>query len=161
MTDKLISEPDSITVVGPNILVSKITVLEAEHVVLSDVRADVLETVNLKLPKNTSDIIFSSEQIMLKGHVEKFTEGMHKIPFSVINIPNNITLKYFPKVVSISYYVSLRNFDSISANDFKVVCDFNKTNESQSFLIPELIKFPEAVKNVRIGQQRIEFITTK
>jgi len=161
MSGNLISEPDSVIVVGPNILVSKITALETEAVTLNDIRADVLETVKLKLPKNSSDLKFSSEQIVLKGQVEKFTEGTLKIPVSVINTPKNTKLKYFPKVVSVSYYVSLSSFNTIAPKDFKVVCDFNKTNESQSFLIPELVKYPETVKNARIGQQRIEFIITK
>jgi len=161
MTGSLISEPDSVIVVGPDILVSKIIALETEAVTLNDIRADVLETVKLKLPKNSSDLKFSFEQIVLKGQVEKFTEGTLKIPVSVINTPKNTKLKYFPKVVSVSYYVSLSSFNTIGPKDFKIVCDFNKTNESQSFLIPELVKYPETVKNARIGQQRIEFIITK
>ena len=161
MSGNLISEPDSVIVVGPDILVSKITALETEAVTLKEIRANVSEIVKLKLPKSTSDLKFSTEQIVLKGQVEKFTEGTLKIPISVINIPKNTKLKYFPKVVSVSYYVSLSNFNTITPNDFKVVCDFNKTNESQSFLIPELVKYPETVKNARIEQQRIEFIITK
>lgn len=161
MNGNVISEPDSITVVGPNILVSQISALETEAVVLSDIRADVLEPVKLKLPKNAPDLKFSTKQVVLKAEVEKFTEGTLKIPVSVINTPKNTKVKYFPKAVSVSYYVSLSNFNIVKPKDFKVVCDFNKTNENQSFLIPNLVKFPETVKNAKIRQQRIEFITTK
>lgn len=161
MSSSLISEPDSITVVGPDILVSEITALETEVVTLIDVRADLSETIQVKLPKSISNLKFSSKQIVLKGQVEKYTEGTLKIPVSIINTPKNTKLKYFPKVVSVSYYVSLSSFNTIVPKDFKVVCDFNKTNESQSFLIPELVQYPETVKNARVGQQRIEFIITK
>ena len=161
MSSSLISEPDSITVVGPDILVSEITALETEVLTLKDVRADLSETIQLKLPKSISNLKFSSKQIVLKGQVEKYTEGTLKIPVSIINTPKNTKLKYFPKVVSVSYYVSLSSFNTIVPKDFKVVCDFNKTNESQSFLIPELVQYPETVKNARVGQQRIEFIITK
>ncbi|MDG1729088.1 MAG: YbbR-like domain-containing protein [Algibacter sp.] len=161
MSNDVFSEPDSIIVVGPNILVSQITALEAEPIILNDIRANISETVKLKLPKNASDLKFSSKQIILKGQVEKFTEGTLKVPVFIINAPKNTKLKYFPKVVSVSYYVSLTNFNTISVKDFKVVCDFNKINESQSFFVPELIKSPEAVKNAKIKQQRIEFILTK
>jgi hypothetical protein len=57
--------------------------------------------------------------------------------------------------------VSLSDFNSISAKNFKVVCDFAKTNQGQSFLTPELVEQPESVKNTRLGLQRIEFIITK
>ncbi|WP_298498474.1 YbbR-like domain-containing protein [uncultured Algibacter sp.] len=161
MTGSVTSEPDSVTVIGPNILVSKINKLELEEVILNDIKTDINKTVKLKLPKNTSDLKFSTKQVVLKAQIEKFTEGTLKVPITIINAPKNATIKYFPKMVNVSYYVSLSNFNTVTAKDFKVVCDFNKTNESQSFLIPELVKIPELIKNVKIGQKRIEFIITK
>ncbi|WP_298551956.1 CdaR family protein [uncultured Algibacter sp.] len=160
-TSAIISEPDSVTVVGPNILVSEIESLELEDVTFKDIKSDILEKVNIKLPQNVSDLKFSTNQVVLKAKVEKFTEGTLKIPVSIINAPKNTNLKYFPRMVSVSYYVSLSNFNAIKANDFKVVCDFNKTNENQSFLIPELVKTPGLVQHSKISQQRIEFIITK
>ena len=161
MAGKLHTDPDSITVVGPNILVSEIEALETVALDIQDVREHVSETIALQLPKNTSDLKFSSKQVVVKGAVEKYTEGMLKIPVSVINTPKNTTIKYFPKSVSVSYYVSLSNFKTIATKDFEVVCDFEKMNENQSFLVPELAVFPETVKHLKIGQQRIEFIITK
>ncbi|MGB5418120.1 YbbR-like domain-containing protein [Algibacter sp.] len=161
ITGVVISEPDSVIVVGPKVLVSKIDNIALEDVVLKDVRADIIETINLKLPKNVTDLKFSNKQVVLKAQVEKFTEGILKIPISLINAPKNTEIKYFPKEVSVSYYVSLSNFNTITAKDFKVVCDFNKTNEDQSFLIPELVKSPDLVQHVKISQKRIEFIITK
>jgi len=161
ITGKLRADPDSITVVGPNIVVSKIEALKTEALDLKDIREDIIKTVQLQLPKNTSDLKFSSEQIMVKGTVEKYTEGTLKIPVSVTNVPKNTIIKYFPKSVNVSYYVSLSNFKNISAKDFEVVCDFNKTNEDKTFLVPELVAYPKAAKHLRIGEQRIEFIITK
>lgn len=154
-------EPDSIVIVGPNILVSEFEYIETETLTIADVRADLNEKIKLKLPNNNTDLKFSIDYVLLKATVEKFTEGTLKIPVMVINAPKNSGIKYFPKTVSVSYYVSLSNFNAITSKDFKVVCDFSKTNENQSFLIPELVKQPKAVKNVKIGQKRIEFIITK
>lgn len=161
MSSHVTSQPDSITVVGPDVLVSKITKLEAEPIILKEVREDISKIVKLKLPKNDSDLKFSNKQITIKGHVEKFTEGTLKVPVSIINVPKKTKVKYFPKVISVSYYVSLSNFNTITEKDFKVVCDFSKTNEDQSFLIPEITKSPASVKNIKVGQQRVEFIITK
>lgn len=158
---RLISEPDSITIVGPNLLVSKINFLETEATVLKDVRTNIAETVSIKLPKNTSDLKFSQNQIKLNAKVEKFTEGTLNIPVTVIGVPKNVKLKYFPKTVNVSYYVSLSEFNQIKTNSFKVVCDYRKTNVNQSFLVPELKKYPDFVKHVKLRQQRIEFIVTK
>jgi hypothetical protein len=54
--------------------------------------------------------------------------------------------------------VSLSNFNAISAKDFEVICDYSKAINNQSLLVPELKRFPKSVKNVKINQQRIEFI---
>ncbi|MDO7172833.1 YbbR-like domain-containing protein [Mariniflexile sp. AS56] len=151
-------EPDSIVVVGPKKLVSKVDFVETETFTLEEVRKNISEIVKLKLPEKNKDLTFSNDNIILKGTVEKFTEGTLKIPVTIINVPENINLKYFPKEVNVSYYVSLSNFNSVSAKDFKVVCDYSHAVNNQSLLVPELDTFPKSTKNVKIKQQRIEFI---
>jgi hypothetical protein len=125
---------------------------------LSNIRTNISETVKLKLPKKNKDLTFSNTEVVLKAVVEKFTEGTLKIPVSIINVPETITLKYFPKEVNVSYYVSLDDYKTISPTDFKVVCDYGKVIGNQSVLVPELVKFPKNVKNATISQKRIEFI---
>ncbi|OEJ99409.1 hypothetical protein A8C32_06005 [Flavivirga aquatica] len=161
ISKQIVSDPDSITIIGSNILVSKIDYLETEEVVFNDVRSNLLESVKLKLPKTQSGLKFSNNNIVLKAKVEKFTEGVFKIPVNVINVPKAIKLKYFPKEVSVSYYVSLSDFNTITKKDFKVICDYAKSSKDQAFLVPKLVKTPEVVRNAKISQQRIEFITTK
>lgn len=158
---KIISIPDSVVIVGPNVLVSDFMFLETDTLKLKEVRADIEQTIKLKLPKNKLDLKFSIESVVLKTKVEKFTEGNFKIPVELINIPKGLKVKYFPKEVTVSYYVSLSNFKTVKRKDFRVICDFQKVNENQKVLIPELVKLPEVVKNTKIDYQRIDFITTK
>ena len=161
VSDDYILEPDSIQIIGPNIIVSQINYVDTDSVSLINIRTDLSESIKLKLPKNQKDLKFSNTSINLKAKVEKYTEGTLKIPVSVINVPKDINLKYFPKEVNVSYYVSLSNFSSIKIKDFKVVCDYDKAANNQSILIPELVRFPKLVKNTKISQQRIEFIITE
>ncbi len=161
VSDELVSDPDSITVIGPDVLVSKIDLLETEETIFNDVKSNLEETTKLKLLENTSDLKFSDNSVVIKANVEKFTEGTLKIPVNVINIPKGVTLKYFPKEVNVSYYISLSRFNSVTNKDFKVVCDYTKTIGNQSLLVPELVKFPKTAKNIKMNQQRIEFIITK
>ncbi|ULC60644.1 YbbR-like domain-containing protein [Flaviramulus sp. BrNp1-15] len=158
---ELVSNPDSIVIVGPNVIVSEIDFLETEDVVFDDVKSDLSEITKLKLPQNTSDLKFSNNEVLVEAKVEKFTEGTLKIPVTIINQPKQMELKYFPKTVNVSYYVSLNDYNSITNKNFKVICDYSKITENQSFLIPEFAKVPENVKNPKISQQRIEFILTK
>ncbi|KAB1067278.1 YbbR-like domain-containing protein [Tamlana haliotis] len=158
---ELTLEPDSVVVVGADILVNKINFLETEAKKMNNVRSNLNERLSLKLPKNVSDLDFSVKEVVLKGTVEKFTEGTLKIPVRVINAPKDMAINYFPKEVNVSYYVSLSDFERISEKDFEVICDFKKLNTDQSFLIPELKKVPKIAKHSKINQQRIEFIIKK
>lgn len=150
--------PDSVEVIGPNVLASQIQSIKTEQVVLKQVKSDIKKTIALDLPKNTKDLKFSNNTVTLEANVEKFTEGTLKVPVTIKNKPNDKTLKYFPKSVNVTYYTSLNNFNSISAKDFKIECDFSKITNNQSFLLPELKKYPTTVKRVKINQQQIEFI---
>ncbi|NMH89437.1 YbbR-like domain-containing protein [Flavivirga sp. Y03] len=161
VSDKLVSDPDSIVVIGPDLLVSKMDFLETEETVFNDVKSNLEETAKLKLPENTSDLKFSENSVVIKAHVEKFTEGTLKIPVNIVNVPKGMKLKYFPREINVSYYISLSNFNSVTNKDFKVVCDYTKAMGNQSLLVPELVKYPKTVKNIKINQQRIEFIITK
>ncbi len=150
--------PDSIEVIGPHVLASQISNIETELVEMEDVKSDINKVIKLSLPENNNDLKFSNKTINLTANVEKFTEGTLKVPVSIKNGPKNKTLKYFPKTVNVVYYTSLKNFKTIGANDFKIECDFSKITSNQSFLLPELTKFPETVKHAKISQQNIEFI---
>lgn len=154
-------KPDSVQIIGPKVMVSKINNIETDSIYLSNIRANLSETIKLKLPENNKELMFSTKNIVLKASVEKFTEGTLKIPVNVINVPANMNLKFFPKEVNVSYSVSLSNFNTINNTDFKVVCDYNKISNSQSVLIPELVRIPQLVKNAKINQKHIEFIITE
>ncbi len=154
-------EPDSIQIVGPNDMLVNIKSIETEKITLENIKSDILKVVKLKIPKNNKDLIFSNEEVNLSLKVEKFTEGSLKVPIILINIPDSLSIKYFPKTINVIYYTSLNNFNEISAKDFKVICDFSKVNNSQTFLLPELNKITNKVKTAKINQQHIEFIITE
>ncbi|MFS4481521.1 CdaR family protein [Hyunsoonleella sp. 2307UL5-6] len=153
--------PDSVTIIGPEELVNAINVVNTEKIILTEIKSNISIKAKLNLPKNTADLKFSDNDVQFTANVEKFTEGVVTIPIQVINLPQDVSIKYFPKEVKVSYYTSLKNFNSISAKDFKVKCDFNKVDTKQSVLIPELVKLPSNVKHIKLNQKRIEFIILK
>lgn len=151
-------EPDSIVVVGPEIIASKVKSVQTEKLILDEVRSNISSSVKLKLPKNNKNLKFSASEIQVSATVEKYTEGTLKIPVSVINVPKDMTLNYFPKEVNVAYYTSLKDFNVIKAEDFVVECDFSTVENQQAYLTPKLTKIPKLVKSAKVNQQRIEFI---
>lgn len=151
-------EPDSIVVVGPDIIASKVISIPTETLKLKDVKSNISHTVKLKLPKNDKDLKFSLGEVEVSATVEKYTEGTFKIPVSVINVPKNMTINFFPKEVIVAYYTSLEHFKEVTAEDFVVECDFNTIKKQQPNLIPKLTKISKLVKSAKVNQQRIEYI---
>ena len=94
----------------------------------------------------------------MTGIVKKFTEGSFLVPVSVTNLPENVNIKYFPKEIEVIFYTSLDYFKTISANNFRVECDFSQLTDDNSKLIPKIIKQPDSVRNLRLGTKSIEFI---
>lgn len=153
--------PDSVTVIGPHNIVKQINHIDAEKVTLKQVKEDISQTTKLVLPNASKDLKFSVKEVEFTANVEKFTEGVLTVPVKIINLPQGVSIKYFPKEVKVSYYTSLDNFSKIKPSHFKVSCDFNNVSENQSILIPKLVKIPEKVKHVKLNQQQIEFIIIK
>jgi len=150
-------EPDSVKVIGPKILTDSISEIVTKKIIMEDVNANLLISVELKLPHN-SDLNFSQNQVQISAEVERFTEGSINVPINIINVPDDIKLKFYPKEVSVIYYTSLSNFKTISSSSFIVECDYNDLNDVETHLIPKIVQQPETVSNVRLNEKRIEFI---
>ncbi|PNQ72677.1 hypothetical protein C1T31_11075 [Hanstruepera neustonica] len=154
-------QPDSIRIIGPEMLISEISSIQTDTILLKDIKKDIQVKISLKLPESKEELKFSNTHTNVTAQVGKFTEGNLKIPVQVMNVPDSLNIKYFPKFVNVSYYTSLQNFNNISRDDFKVECNFADLSESQPFLRPIVVKSPKTVKNVRVGQQQIDYIITE
>ena len=159
LLDSIHIVPDSIKIIGPEVLVSNIFAIETDSIEIKDIKSEINKEVKLKLPNNEDgNLNFSQSKVTISGKVEKFTEGHLKVPVSVINIPKNVSIKYFPKKLYVTYYTSLSNYNKIHASDFVIVCDYNKLEDGSDFLIPELAQKPEKVKHIKLSHEHIEFI---
>jgi hypothetical protein len=151
-------KPDSVNVIGSVAEVSKIRQAETISLNLNEVSDSINKIVLLKKPTNKK-LKFSHKSINVTANIEKFTEGILEIPITIVNKPLDITINYFPKAITVSYYVSLNNYKNIKPTDFKIECDFSDLDISnKTFLNPKLVKIPQSIKNVKMKQNRVEFI---
>ncbi|MDW5289408.1 YbbR-like domain-containing protein [Formosa sp. PL04] len=153
--------PDTVHIIGPEKIVNAIKFVNTVPLELKDVHLDIDQFLGLELPKENKHVRFSHKSVRLKAKVEKFTEGTFNIPVTIKNVPKNLSLKYYPKSVSVSFYTNLSGFKDVLAKDFKVECDYEKHLENQSYLVPELVQQSGMVKSAKIIQQKIEFIISE
>ncbi|UZH55303.1 YbbR-like domain-containing protein [Salinimicrobium tongyeongense] len=152
--------PDSIRVSGPDNILDTLSSLVTKPLSLSRVKNDQEGTVYLDTTA-LPNVTFYQNRVRYSLDVEKFTEGKVQVPIEVINVPRGLNVVIFPKEVVLFFQVNLKDFNKVTASDFRVVVDFNNVRGEQDFLIPEVIKKPDFTSNLRLNEKRIQFIIKK
>ncbi|WP_051209949.1 hypothetical protein [Gelidibacter mesophilus] len=159
MSKKVMAKPDSIKIIGSEKWVSKIDYVATKKMELKNVNATIDKSIEIETDEVLKHVKLSNKSVQIKGHVEKFTEGTFNVPVTIINLPADTNINYFPKTIPVAYAVSLNNYKMIKSTDFRIECDFKDIgNTEKTFLIPKLTKIPEMVKSARLKQNKVEFI---
>ena len=150
--------PDSISVIGPELVLESINTITTKKLILDNLKSSINE--NLLLDIQYTNLKYSNKSVKLFIDVEKSTESILDIPVSIINVPKDIKLNYYPKMIKISFTVSLDNYQKYSSKDFKIICDFNQISLDGK-LTPEVINQPNLIKNIRLINNEIQYVFLK
>lgn len=146
---------DCVKVVGTIDRIKSINSIITNELKLANVNTDIKETLNLV---EIEEVEVFPKSITVEADVKRFTEGKVEVPLTIINKPENVIINYFPKTVTLSYYVDLESFNSITPSDFTVECDFNQISDNQTYFVPIVTKMPKFIKRINIKQKRVDFI---
>ena len=150
---------DSVLVVGPELILNLISFINTYDLALTDLKLSLTEPVKLNLLE-TNNLKYSDETVDVFIDVEKSTEAVLNIPVSIVNIPNDIKINYYPKNIKVSFSVSLENYQIYSSKDFEIICDFNQFHENGK-LTPTIIKKPNYIKNLRLMNENVQYVILK
>tara|TARA_B100000809_G_scaffold266880_1_gene332486 strand:- start:11705 stop:12655 length:951 start_codon:yes stop_codon:yes gene_type:complete len=152
--------PDSIAISGPTKHLDTLTEIKTELLELTNVNENIATTVNLNISNDTT-ISYSQESVNLLVSVKEFTQKSLLVPVIVNNLPSDLSIRLVPENVTIRFDVSMEDYNKITANDFMIMCDFDKTNYQKDFMIPHLIKQPESIINFEIQENKINYLIFK
>ena len=127
---------------------------------LTNVHDNIATIVNLNISDDTS-ISYSQERVELFVSVKEFTQKTLLVPVVVNNLPSNLSIKLVPENVTIRFDVSMEDYNKITANNFTLMCDFNKKNNQEDFMIPHLMKQPASIINLEIQENKINYLIFK
>ncbi|RXJ50755.1 YbbR-like domain-containing protein [Gelidibacter gilvus] len=162
MSSKLKVIPDSIRIIGSEKLISGIDYVTTKKTELKNINSNIEKSLDIEMEEAFKHIKMSNKSVTIKGHVEKFTEGTFNVAVTIINLPADTNINYFPKTIPVAYNVSLNNYKLVRPSDFRVECNYRDIdNTEKSFLIPKLVKVPDIVKSARLKQHKVEFILTQ
>ena len=158
MLTPLRSKPDSIALVGPKTSLDTIASVSTVDFSLTDIKKNINQTVALKLFPNLKT---SVETVQVYSKVDKFTEGKINVPIQILNLPQDRVVSIFPKEIPVVFYTNLTTYDSITAADFKVVCDFSLLNSKSNVLLANLESYPKTIKSAALEFNKLEYVMTK
>lgn len=154
--------PDSIVISGPVSQLNEIKNLSLSKLVLKDVKSDFNKEVFINISDNGNNLKTNTTTAIISGKVDKFTEGSLKVPFNIINLPENTNLTILTEDVEVVFVVALSNFAKVSEASFKVECDYKISNNNNlRYLIPKVVSQPNFIKNIKIIPTKIDFLIQK
>ncbi|MFC7358563.1 YbbR-like domain-containing protein [Jejudonia soesokkakensis] len=152
--------PDSVALFGSRELLETIDSIATAKIRLENLENSSKGTIGLQLP-NVDGLTVDPKEVAFKIKVEEFTQKQLLLPINRINFPPGQTIKLLPKTATVTFNVSLSDFNKITKEDFELVCDFSERNKEGNFIIPKLVKRPEQIRDVELDTKKVDFLIVK
>ena len=152
--------PDSIDISGPTHHLDTLNEIATQVFEINKVSDNISAQVDLNISSD-SGISYSQHSVALDITVKEFTQKTMLLPIGINNLPQDISIQLIPKDITIMFDVSMDEFNEISASDFIVICDFDKKNDQENFMIPQLLKKPESIQNFEFKENKIKYLVFK
>jgi YbbR domain-containing protein len=151
--------PDSVTITGSqeNIAIVNSIVLFPKKYENVDKTVEDISNIN-----TGQDIYVNPTKIRYKIPVERCTEGTVSVTVRTVNVPKGSKLILLPSTVNIKYLVPLKDYSSVSVNDFFVEVDFNDTQASLNrYIKVNIVRRPSSVFDFKVEPAFVEFLIQK
>ena len=151
--------PDSITVSGPRVILDTLQFIATKEIKLKHVSDSVIKETDLQ---PVSQVIIPDKPVKVVVPSAMYTEWIKDIPVEVINLPDSLDLKTFPAYITVSCWVSVKDYEKLSPFMFRPVVDYRTIDSvNTQKLKVTLLKQPPLVYNVRFHPKNIDYIIEK
>jgi hypothetical protein len=152
--------PDSVAIFGSKELLASIDSLMTKKIFLEDVEDSSIGTIGLQIPE-IEGLTVNHKEVDFRVMVEEFTQKQLSLIINRVNFPEGKFIKLIPKTATVTFNISLSDFNRITKDDFELVCDFSERNKEGNFMIPKLIKRPVGIRDVELNIKKIDFLIVK
>ena len=148
-------KPDSITISGAEPIIDTIHEVFTNNKELIDLAVNYNDDIKLKKIENVN---LSEDKVDYSINIEKFTEGSQSIALHVINVPDSLIIRTFPKEITVTYLVALSDYEKVLPELFEAVIDFKETNNQLNRLNILIENSPEYIRSLRYYPKTVEYI---
>jgi len=147
--------PKYVDIYAPSAIYDTIKVVYTEPFIEDEVK----DTLNFQLAlSRIKGVKMVPDTVSVKACVDLFTSKTVKVPIYCENIPHNKILRTFPLMVDVTFKVSATMFNSITADDFVIVVDYNtiKAQDRKCKLI--IRESPKGISNVKVTPEVVDYV---
>jgi len=93
---------------------------------------------------------------------DQFIEKSVEVPITCINLPPNLSIKFFPSSVKILFDIGKTREDNNIADNFKIVIDYNDIKDLKDSSIPvRITESPDYIRTKLPEPSEVEFVLEK
>jgi len=156
---KLSTEPDSITITGPRLIIDTVKFVMTKNLRYSGIKQSFTRNVSLV---GSKQFLISDKKVKLIVPVDQFTEARLELPVKIINKPDSIEIRLFPNSVIVHLLVSVSDYKSVFESNISAIVDFASIDPEKSDKLPVIItSVPANTNTVKYTPQELDYIVEK
>ncbi|NDV78511.1 YbbR-like domain-containing protein [Dysgonomonas sp. 511] len=148
--------PDSVTVYGSRTALDTIRYVHT----VDDTIKEVTSSTKIEVPiKPIKGVKFVPDMVNISVPVDQFNTKEIEVPITIVNLPDNLNIRFFPSSVTIPIIVGLSRYNDITANNFEVKVDYNDIKSLTEPLIPvRITESPDYIEAKVPVPAEVEFV---
>ena len=146
-------DPSSVTVYGPQEVIDTIKTVRTEPLVVNNVSQNFNATLPLDLLGGR--IHSNVKEVKAEVQVEKFTEMDVEVP---IKMTDSLKMRFFPETMTVKCLVAMRDYASITPENFAVAVDKQQLKAMQPLLDVRLASWPPTVQILSTRPDKVEYL---
>ena len=146
-------DPSSVTIFGPEEVIDTVKSVKTELLSRANVNQGFSETLALNLLDGM--IRSNTKEVKASVQVEKFTETDVEVP---IKVTDSLKLRFFPETMTVKCLVAIKDYSSISPDQFSVSIDRQQLKAMQPLLDVRLAAWPQYVQILSTHPDKVEYL---
>ena len=116
------------------------------------------KTIQIDL-RQIEGVKFVPNKVKVTIPVDQYVEKEVEVPITCINLPKDLTARFFPPAVKIPLSVGVKRYKDITVEDFDVIVDYNDIkNLTEPTIAVRIVNSPDFVRAKSPNPAEVEFI---
>ncbi|NLY23479.1 MAG: YbbR-like domain-containing protein [Bacteroidales bacterium] len=156
VADSAVFIPETVTAYGSRQSLDQLDKAYTEYTLFKNLKA----TSQLPVTINPVEgVKFVPDHVDIYIPIEEYTERTFEVPITVVRMPKDLDVKFFPSRANVSFSVTLEEYKKIAQEDFEIELDYRKFHANEDGRVDlELTKTPASINNIRLSPSSVEFL---